>query len=242
VRILGPVVEMTTGFLARLISNHLYRGPIGGAFVRHHGIRISISPHCFLQEFQRSSLIPLLRDIGFQDFAFVVDSAPKIVALSSNLDEDLIQVPLPLWAASYRFRPMFPDLVREVSAEPINPEADTFVTDIDPAFVEKVLDIAQRQRESDIHHHAKLDDLRRGFKVAKRVRGHFPRLNAKTARLTPGSADNTLPFALQAKTKFEQDGVDAKMKLAKIMGLTINEHGIAVPSEGEHDDDCDVED
>jgi hypothetical protein len=164
------------------------------------------------------------------------------VSLPTYIYEDFVQVPLPLRAPVHRIGPLLPDLVSEVSPEPIHPEADTFVTDIDPAFVEKVLDIAQRQRESDIHHHAKLDDLRRGFKVAKRVRGHFPRLNAKTARLTPGSADNTLPFALQAKTKFEQDGVDAKMKLAKIMGLTINEHGIAVPSEGEHDDDCDVED
>jgi hypothetical protein len=92
----------------------------------------------------------------------------------------------------------------EVSPEPIHPETDTFVTDIDPAFVEKVLDVAQRQRESDIHHHAKLDDLRRGFKVAKRVRGHFPRLNAKTARLKPGSADNTsrLNQAVKPDRKF----------------------------------------
>ncbi|MFT5776014.1 DUF5681 domain-containing protein [Hyphomonas sp.] len=51
-----------------------------------------------------------------------------------------------------------------------------------------------------------------------------------------------LPPALQVQRKSEPNGVDAKMKLAKIMGLTINEHGIAVPSEGEHDDDCDVED
>jgi|AntAceMinimDraft_1070359.scaffolds.fasta_scaffold44376_2 hypothetical protein len=80
----------------------------------------------------------------------------------------------------------------EVSPEPIHPEADTFVTDIDPAFVEKVLDVAQRQGESDIHHHAKLDDLRRGFKVAKWVPIHFLRLNAWIAHLKSGSADNTI--------------------------------------------------
>ena len=104
---------------------------------------IAASLHCFLQEFQRSSLIPLLRDIGFQDFAFVVDSAPKIMALSSNFDEDLIQVPLPLRAAPHGFRAPFPDLMCEVRAEPIHPKADTFVADIDATFVEQVLYVAK---------------------------------------------------------------------------------------------------
>jgi hypothetical protein len=39
----------------------------------------------------------------------------------------------------------------EIGAEPIHPEADTFVTDIDTAFVEKVFNVPQGQRESDIH-------------------------------------------------------------------------------------------
>jgi hypothetical protein len=93
---------MATSFLARLISDDLHRGPIGRASVRDDNMRIAVPLHCFLEEFQRSSLIPLFRDIGFQDFAFVVDSAPKIMALSSNFDEDLIQVPLPLRTPSHR--------------------------------------------------------------------------------------------------------------------------------------------
>lgn len=51
-----------------------------------------------------------------------------------------------------------------------------------------------------------------------------------------------LPPALQVQRKSEQNGVDAKMKLAEMMGLTISEHGIAIPNEDEHNDDCDVED
>ena len=51
--------------------------------------------HCFLEKFQRSSLIPLLRDIGFQYFTFVVDSSPQVMPLAAYLYEDLVQVPPP---------------------------------------------------------------------------------------------------------------------------------------------------
>jgi hypothetical protein len=60
------------------------------------------------------------------------------------------------------------------------------------ALVEQVFNISKGERESDIHHHAKLDDLRRGFKVAKWVPIHFLRLNAWIAHLKSGSADNTI--------------------------------------------------
>jgi hypothetical protein len=76
---------MTPSFLATLVPDDLHCGTIGRTSVRHNDVGITVSLHCFLEEFQRSSLIPLLRDIGFQDFAFVVDSAPKIMALSPNV-------------------------------------------------------------------------------------------------------------------------------------------------------------
>tara|TARA_R110001606_G_scaffold154691_1_gene296442 strand:+ start:596 stop:730 length:135 start_codon:yes stop_codon:yes gene_type:complete len=41
--------------------------------------------------------------------------------------------------------------VSEVCAEPINPETDAFVADIDAALVKKVFNVPQGQRESDIH-------------------------------------------------------------------------------------------
>jgi hypothetical protein len=84
----------------------------------------------------------------------MVDSAPEIVSLSPDFDEDLVQVPLPLRTPPHGFGPPFPDLVCEVSPEPIDPEADTFVADSDTAFVEKVFNIPQGQWESDIHEYA----------------------------------------------------------------------------------------
>ena len=65
------------------------------------------------------------------------------MALAPDFDEHLIQVPLPLRAAPHGFRAPFPDLMCEVRAEPIDPETDTFVADIDATFVEQVLYVAK---------------------------------------------------------------------------------------------------
>jgi len=159
VGVLSAIVEMASCFLATFVPNDFHCRSIRGTFIRHHDTSISKSLHCFLEEFQRSILIAFLRHIGFQDFPFVIHGAPEIVSLTSDLHEDLIQVPLPLWARPHRFRSTFPDLVREESAEPIDPETDAFVANVDPTLVKEVFDIAQRQREFDTHQYAKLDDL-----------------------------------------------------------------------------------
>ena len=76
---------MSTGFLACLIADDLHCGPIGRASIRDDNMRFAVSLHCFLEEFQRSSLISLLRDIGFQDFAFMIHCAPEVVSLASDV-------------------------------------------------------------------------------------------------------------------------------------------------------------
>ena len=190
---------MPARFVARLISNHLHCRSIGGTFVLYDNMRFTVSLHYFLEEFQRRSLVTLLRHIRFKDFALVIHRAPEVVALASDFDEYLVQVPSPLRASPHRFRPALADLMGEVSTEAVDPKPDAFVADINAALVEKVFDIAQRQRESDIHHHAKLDDLRRGFKVAKRVLAHLPKLNARYAHLKSGSFDNRLRATGESK-------------------------------------------
>jgi len=109
---------------------------------------------------------------------------------SPDFDEDFVQMPLPLRASPHRFGPTFPDLVREVRSEPVDPKADTLVADIDAALMQQVFDVSKRVRKSDVHHHTELDDLGRGFEVPERVFAHFPRLNALPGRLKAGSADN----------------------------------------------------
>jgi hypothetical protein len=58
--------------------------------------------------------------------------------------------------------------VREESAEPIYPETDAFVADVDPTLMQQVFDISKRERESDIYHDRKPGDFGLRLEVAKR--------------------------------------------------------------------------
>jgi hypothetical protein len=48
-------------------------------------------------------------------------------------------------------------------------EPDGLVADVDPAFGKQILDVAQRQRVSDMHHHDQTDDLQRTVEISERV-------------------------------------------------------------------------
>ncbi len=147
VRVLRPIIEMVSVFLALLIPDRFHSRSITGALARKDDIRAAIALHCFLQEFQLSSRIS---DVGFKDFSFVVDSSSEIVPLAADLHEDLVQVPPPLRDSSHRLGAPSPDLVCEVCAEPIDPETDAFVADIDPALMKKVFNVSERQWKSDV--------------------------------------------------------------------------------------------
>ena len=47
----------------------------------------------------------------------------------------------------------------KIGPNPIDPEQNAFVADIDPTLVQQVLDISERKREPDIHQHGQVDDL-----------------------------------------------------------------------------------
>lgn len=56
--------------------------------------------------------------------------------------------------------------------------------------MQEAFDIPKKQRESDIHQYATLDDLKLSLEVAKRVLGHIQRLCRRNCLLKPGSTDN----------------------------------------------------
>jgi len=60
------------------------------------------------------------------------------------------------------------DLGREHRAEPIPPEADGLVTDINAAFVQEIFHIAKGEREPDVEHYDQANDFRRRFEIAER--------------------------------------------------------------------------
>jgi hypothetical protein len=90
----------------------------------------------------------------------VVHSAPEVVHLAANLHEDFVQVPAPLLDPAHSLGPPLTDLIRKIASEAIHPETDAFMANIYASLVQKVVDIPKRQRKSDIHKYAKLDDFR----------------------------------------------------------------------------------
>ncbi len=174
---------MAACLLASLVSNRLHRSVVGWALVSHHDFGISIAFYRVSWEFQRCSLIALLRDVSLQNLPFVVHSAPEIVGLDSNFHEHFVEVPAPLLDPAHCLGSLFTDLICEIARKAIYPEADAFVANIYAALVKQALYVSQRKGKPDIHQHAKLDDLGRRFELAERALARFPRLSALFGRL-----------------------------------------------------------
>jgi len=61
------------------------------------------------------------------------------------------------------------DLGGEHRAKPVPPKSDGLMADVDPALGQEILDVAQRQRVPDVHHHDQTDHFRRAVEISKRV-------------------------------------------------------------------------
>ena len=55
--------------------------------------------------------------------------------------------------------PALPDLSRRDRPEPVPPEPNRVMRDVDPPFVQQILDIRQRQPIVNVHHFGQTDDL-----------------------------------------------------------------------------------
>ena len=101
----------------------------------------------------------------------MIDSTPEVMTLAVDPDEHLIQMPAPMREVAHSVNPLLADLAGEHRTEPVPPEPDRLVADVDAALGQKVLDLAQRQREADVHHDDRSDHLRRAVEPSKRVVG-----------------------------------------------------------------------
>ena len=78
-------------------------------------------------------------------------------------------------------------------AEPVPPEPYRLVADIDTALEQQVLDLAQRQRVPDIHHHRQADDLGRTIEIAEWI-SHPTTLRTDPAPLKPICSDTAARY------------------------------------------------
>jgi len=78
----------------------------------------------------------------------------------------------------------FPDLRREHRTKPVPPEPHCFVADIDAPLEQEILDLSQRKRITDVHHHRGADHLGRTVEITEGIL-HPRRLRNATPRLKP---------------------------------------------------------
>ena len=57
-------------------------------------------------------------------------------------------MPPPMWPVPHAIDPLPPDLRREYRAEPVPPETDGFMTDVDAALVQQIFDVLQLLRQA----------------------------------------------------------------------------------------------
>ena len=92
-RVFGSIVQPVTGLLACLNPEILHRQPVGTEPVRHNRLWAAVSPYCFAQEPQGGFAISSLCKKRFEDFSLVINSAPEIVDVAIDPNENLIQMP-----------------------------------------------------------------------------------------------------------------------------------------------------
>jgi hypothetical protein len=110
--------------------------------------------HGFPEEFQGCLAITAFRDMALQDFPLVIDRSLKVVGLSVDLYEHLIQVPLPVRICGHLTDSFPADLSGKHRAKSVPPRPNRFMADVDTAFMQNFLNIAKRKRETNIHHNS----------------------------------------------------------------------------------------
>jgi hypothetical protein len=88
----------------------------------------------------------------------------RVMPFTVELHKHLVEVPLPA-AGFLPLDPPLPELRSEHRAKAMPPISDCLVADVDAAFVEQILHVAERQRETNVQHHCQADYLRAGLEV-----------------------------------------------------------------------------
>ena len=85
----------------------------------------------------------------------------------------------------------FSDLAGEHRTEPVPPEPYCLVADIDAPLEQEILDLSQRKRIADVHHHREADYLGRAVEITEGIL-HLRRLRSASPRLKPICSDNAI--------------------------------------------------
>ena len=100
----------------------------------------------------------------------MIDGTPKVVPLTIDLHENLVQMPLPVRICTHPVDPLSPDLSSKHRAKSIPPKPTVSWLMSIAALVQQVLDIPERKWKANVHHDRQANDLRAAVKVLEGVR------------------------------------------------------------------------
>jgi hypothetical protein len=139
-------------FAACLVTQFAHRGRIGFRAVGDDRLGLAVALQRFAHEPQSCRFIAGFGDVAFQHLTLVIHCAPQVVRLAVDLYVDLIEVPPPVAESPHAAdQPL--DVSSEHRPEPVPPKTNSLVANVDPALEHEVLDVTQRKREANIHHH-----------------------------------------------------------------------------------------
>ena len=110
-----------------------------------------------------------------------------------NLDENFVQMPLPIRVCAHPADPVFPGLRGEYRTEPVPPKPHRLVAYVDAAFMQKILHVSELKWKPHVPHHRQFDDLRARLEVLEHVGNcHDETLIQPPARFKLISSDSTV--------------------------------------------------
>jgi len=130
--IFTSVVGSAAAKLSVSNSNLTKSRAVGWQLVSRDNLWRSVLSHYFYEKFLRCSLVPPFGNIAFQNFAFVINSTPKVKSLTVDFDENFIQMPLPVRVAPY---PPFADLISKFCTKSVYPKSYCLMTNINSTLM-----------------------------------------------------------------------------------------------------------
>ncbi len=169
-RVLNAVIEPPARLLFFKRAHFSERSLVGSEAISDDRFGTTVPLHQFLSEFQCCSFVSAFADNGFQHLVLMIDGPPEVVSLAIHLHKNLVQVPLPFGERAQLLNTLSSNLSSKNRAKPVPPISDSFVAHVDASRMQQIFDIPKRERETDVQHHRKANDLGAGFEILERGR------------------------------------------------------------------------
>ena len=137
--------------------------------VGHDHFRPTVAFHRCLEGLKRGFAVAKFGDMAFLNLTLMIDGSPEVVGFAVDRHEDFVEVSPVLHARAHAINPPHPDLGREHRTKPVPPVSHRLMADLDPAFVQKIFHVVQRQRIPNVKHHREADYTGKGFEVSERT-------------------------------------------------------------------------